>query len=285
MRGRMALEISNIIDRTDGSIKSLSEDPFELRPRKDPDALREVHQMGRNIICDTEDVGYETPGGAALLEIVLDASEGFIPLWAPDVTLRWRFRESSFAGLQNSPALKAKIEQLLGEAMLAWGDAAPIKLANRDDAWDFEIVMQPGDKCNPNGCVLASAFFPDAGRHQVFIYPKMFTQVRQEQVETLIHETGHVFGLRHFFAKISETAWASEIFGEHSKFSIMNYGADSRLTDADKSDLKRLYGLVWSCALREINGTPIRLVRPYHESGLVPGGLLIAATGSGASTA
>ena len=44
----------------------------------------------------------------------------------------------------------------------------------------------------------------------------------------------------------------------------MNYGADSELTDDDKGDLKKLYQSVWSGQLTEINGTPIKLVRPFH---------------------
>ena len=82
-----------------------------------------------------------------------------------------------------------------------------------------------------NGYVLASAFFPDAGRHELVIYPKMFSQSRREQVDTLIHEVGHIFGLRHFFANIRETAWPSQVFGTHKPFSIMNYGHQSELTD------------------------------------------------------
>ena len=93
----------------------------------------------------------------------------------------------------------------------------------------------------------------------------MFEQSRKEQVETFIHEIGHIFGLRHFFAAESESTWPSEVFGKHSKFSIMNYGADSVLTKKDKSDLRRLYDRVWSGALRGINGTPIVQVKPYHD--------------------
>jgi hypothetical protein len=73
--------------------------------------------------------------------------------------------------------------------------------------------MRTGDNCTPSGCVLASAFFPDSGRHQLVLYPKMFSQSKKEQIETLIHEIGHIFGLRHFFANVSETVWPSEIFG------------------------------------------------------------------------
>ena len=183
--------------------------------------------------------------GRSLLEIVVDASEGFIPLWAKDTTLRWRFRESTMKYFKSPAAAKTEIRKLLGEALLAWGDAAPVKFAERTDAWDFEIVMRETDDCDANGCVLASAFFPDAGRHELVLYPKMFTQARQEQVETIVHEIGHVFGLRHFFANVSETAWPSQIFGTHKPFSIMNYGSQSELTADDKADLKRLYQLVW----------------------------------------
>ncbi len=85
----------------------------------------------------------------------------------------------------------------------------------------------------------------------------------------MVHELGHVFGLRHFFAKISEEAWPSEIFGEHNPFSIMNYGNKSVLTDADRNDLHNLYQRVWCGDLIEINGTPIHLVTPFHAAGIV----------------
>ena len=142
---------------------------------------------------------------------------------------------SSRCSYFKSPAAaKTEIRKLLAEAILAWGDAAPVKFAERTDAWDFEIVMRASDDCDGSGCVLASAFFPDAGRHQLVLYPKMFSQDRQEQVETLIHEIGHVFGLRHFFADVSEGAWPSQIFGTHKPFTIMNYGSQSVLTADDK---------------------------------------------------
>jgi Metallo-peptidase family M12B Reprolysin-like len=138
-----------------------------------------------------------------------------------------------------------------------------VKFREDEDLYDFEIVMRHGDDCDASGCVLASAFFPDGGRHKLTLFPKLFEQTRQEQVATLVHEIGHVFGLRHFFAQISETEWPSEIFGTHSKFSIMNYGSLSRLTTADRDDLRRLYRRVWTGKMTEINGTPIRLMRPY----------------------
>jgi len=248
--------------------------PQLLKLEQSAKADPEVHVFGNGFKCDTEPRGHSRPQGRSPLEIVVDASEGFIPLWTKDTTLRWRFRESTMKYFRRPATAKAEIRKLLGEALLAWGDAAPVKFAERTDVSDFEIVMKRNDDCDGSGCVLASAFFPDAGRHVLTLYPKLFAQVRQEQVETLIHEIGHVFGLRHFFANVSETAWASQIFGTHKPFSIMNYGAQSVLTSEDKSDLKRLYQLVWSGELTEINSTPIRLVKAFHTIGGPPENLI-----------
>jgi Matrixin len=250
--------------------ESREDKTFELRPDSPKGADSEVHVFGNKVVCDTEPRGYATPRGRSPLEIVVDASEGFIPLWAKDTTLRWQFRDTSMRVFRNPTAAKAGVRRLLGEALLAWGDAAPIRFTEKSDAWDFEVVMRRADDCDASGCVLASAFFPDAGRHRLVLYPEMFRQSRQEQVETLVHEIGHVFGLRHFFANVSETAFPSEIFGVHKPFSIMNYGSKSRLTSNDKADLKRLYQMAWSGRLTEINGTPIKLVRPFHTIGATP---------------
>jgi hypothetical protein len=234
---------------------------------KPADIEKDVHVMGCGARCETDRRGHATPQARSPLELVLDASEGFIPLWRRNSTLRWKFRESSFQAFQNGTALKNQVERLFGQALLAWGDAAPVRFAKRTDAWDFEIVMMRNDDCDMSGCVLASAFFPDSGRHRLNIYPKMFELNTAERIETLAHEVGHIFGLRHYFANVSEQAWPSEIFGTHSKFSIMNYGENSRLTRTDKGDLKRLYQAVWAGTLTQINGTPIRLMAPYHTIG------------------
>jgi hypothetical protein len=252
--------------------------PFRRASAEKADDLEnhKVHLIRPNVRCDTESRGHPTPSGRSITEIVADASEEFIPVWAKNTTLRWRFRESSFQGLDDPAAAKASVQQLLGECLPAWGNAAPVKFAKRNDSWDFE--MRAADDCDASGCVLASAFFPDAGRHKLVLYPRMFEQTRKEQVETLVHEIGHIFGLRHFFALVSETEWPAKVFGKHHKFSIMNNGEVSKLTSYDKSDLKRLYELAWSGQLTKINGTPIRFVKPFHETGAaVEGPVAIAA--------
>jgi hypothetical protein len=253
---------------------------FQLRNQDEAarEADPKVHVFGRGVICDTEARGYPTPENRTPFELVVDASEGFIPLWAKGMTLHWRFQERSMSLFEDPETAKTGIRELLGEALLAWGrDAVPVKFAQRDDVWDFEIVIREADRCNINGCVLASAFFPDQGRHELVIYPKMFTQSKKEQIDTLVHELGHSFGLRHFFANISETRWASEVFGTHKPFTIMNYGSQSELTDDDKTDLKRLYQMAWNGELTEINGTQIRLVKPFNTIGGGPENLVAVA--------
>jgi hypothetical protein len=260
--------------------ESATADPIEIAmadtARVTPEPEIHMYKAGGSFCrCDTEARGHATPQGRSPAEIRLDASNGFVPLWAKDVFLKWRFRESALASRPNRAAIKAKIRALFGAALVAWGDSAPITFKEDADVWDFEIVVRSTDDCDSQGCVLASAFFPDPGRHRFVVYPRMFTQEPKEQVDTFIHELGHIFGLRHWFANISETAWPSELFGTDSKFSIMNYGDDSELTSKDKADLKKLYELVRSGALTHINGTPIRLMRPFHEAA-APSGAIAA---------
>lgn len=220
----------------------------------------QVHRLGEEIICMTD---YRARKRSPT-EIVLDATEGFIPLWAENLVLRWRFNEASLAVFQQPETIKEKIRDLFGKAILAWGDAAPVRFTENSDNSDFEIVMKQNDSCTPQGCPAAQSFFPDAGRHQLLIFPKVFEKSNKEQIDTLTHEIGHIFGLRHFFAPELETSWPSIIFGTHKPFSIMNYGSDSELTDEDRNDLKKLYESVWSRQLTKINGTPIKLVQSYH---------------------
>jgi len=247
--------------------KSYSNKALALRdPKEAAEAIKDkVHIYRKNAVCETDSIGYATPENRSPTELVVDASEGFVPLWAPDVTLRWRFQENSMSIFSDPAGAKNALRQLFAESILAWGDAVPVRFAERQDAWDFEIVVAPQENCSINGCTLARAFFPDAGRHDLVIYPTMFQQDQAEMVETLAHEIGHIFGLRHFFAKVSETAWPAEVFGTHSKFSIMNYGQDSELTPTDRDDLASLYQAVWSGAMSNVNGTPIELMRPFSH--------------------
>ena len=235
---------------------------FDSRPDAGEVKVRPEVHLHHGIKCVTEEIGRPKNREVSLNEIVVGIN-GTIPLWAAGVSLYWRFNAASFSLAPDPEAAKARIRSLLARALDAWGDAAPIALAERDSGVDFEIVLRNADDCDERGCVLASAFFPDGGRHEFVIYPRMLSQEEGEQVETLIHELGHVFGLRHFFALTNETRNPAQVFGTHVRFTIMNYGTDSVLTDADRADLARLYAEARSGRLTAINGTRIVLVRPF----------------------
>ena len=249
--------------------EDLPEDTFLERKSESTfaSAESEIHVYGLKLNkCDTGSRGYATPKkNQSSTELVLGASEGFIPLWKEGVNLRWRFNPSIYDYFENPNKAINGIRSLLADGLTEWG-WNPVKFTETNDAWDFEIVVRK-DNCSPRGCTLASAFFPDGGRHQLVIYPSLFKQSKQEQIETMAHEFGHIFGLRHFFAQVEEKAWPSVIFGEHKPFTIMNYGEDSKMTKRDRTDLKRLYEKVWSGELTKINGTRIVTFYPYHVLG------------------
>jgi hypothetical protein len=226
----------------------------------------EVYVFGNGHVCKTDTLGYAMPRQRSVTELIVDATGGFIPLWDRNVTLRWRFQEQSLRTFRDPEAAKAAIRALLAEALLDWGNACPVRFTEKGEAWDFEIAVRNSDDCTAAACVLASSFFPDQGQHELLIYPKMFTQDHQEQKETLLHELGHIFGLRHFFALVRERAFPAQLYGHQDTFTIMNYGSDSRLTEADRADLITLYQQVWSGQLAAINGTPIRLMKPFSSN-------------------
>ena len=128
---------------------SARNDPFALLDGAKLEKAKSahVHVFGNGFKCRTESRGYATPQNKNIFEIVVDASEGFIPLWAKGTTLRWRFQEASLAQFANPNAAKTQIRKLLANALLAWGDAVPIKFTEKSDNWDFEIAVKEADDC------------------------------------------------------------------------------------------------------------------------------------------
>ncbi|MEA3016340.1 MAG: hypothetical protein QOI38_1062 [Sphingomonadales bacterium] len=241
-------------------------DVFELRD--DEDYLRaaedEVH-LYRGHVCQTERRGRLR----SALELVVDATDGFIPLWQRDMTLRWRFQERALLRLRNPEAAKEQVRTAFEGALRAWDDAAPVRFAEAEHGWDFEVVVRNANQCDPLGCTLARAFFPGESQNDLAIFPLLLDESAEEQVETLAHEIGHIFGLRHFFALTDERSWPAVLFGAHEGYdrSIMNYGDACVLTDTDRNDLRQLYELAWSGRLTNINRTPIRLMRTFSSRG------------------
>lgn len=262
--------------------------PLTLRDDRELEVVLDdyTHIYHGGARCATDGIGHATPDNLSPQDLVLHAPQGFIPLWAQGVTLRWRFQERSVLQFVDPDAAKDYVRGVLSEALLAWGAAVPIRFVESHQPWDFEVVLSARDDCDPRGCTLASAFFPDAGQHELELFPLMFRSSRQEQIETMAHELGHIFGLRHFFAKTREALVPSVEFGTQDPNSIMNYGPQSRLTETDISDLISLYSRVWLGDLTQINGTPVHLVKPFSATFVpAPPPALVAKTDAHADTA
>jgi|GEM_PF-776073 len=215
-------------------------------------------------ICKTDKIGHEKPPHRPD-GLVLDVNYGFIPLWAPNVTLRWKFDDRSLLHYRDPESVKNYIRDMIERGLRLWEDAIPVTFFEDTHTCDFKVTVSRHNDCFSNGaCVLGEAFFPSGSpNNRLTLFPELFNRSPNTQNEIMAHEFGHIFGLRHFFAKIKEQAWPSEIFGTHSKFTIMNYGKESKMTPKDIEDLKILYTSVWNGTLTHINGTPIRLQVPY----------------------
>lgn len=244
--------------------KSMNRTANELLSLKQKEELLSLYEInvqkiGPNTICRTD----RRAKHRSRTDLVIDATDGYIPLWDQNLVLNWRFNKVSLLPYANPEEIMVKVRYLWEKALTLWG-WTPIGFKEREDLNDFEIVVNRFDDCTDLGCTLAQAFFPDQGRHPLYIYPKMFEQTEKEQVDTLAHEIGHIFGLRHFFAPEFETQFPSVIFGDHKPFTIMNYGGESEMSDSDRNDLKLLYESVWKGELTAINKTRIKKVRPFH---------------------
>src|SRR5262245_48115923 len=99
--------------------------------RKSTDPL--VHQLKEGIICTTD----RRAEPSSPLRIVVDATEGFIPLWDENLVLRWRFDRASLSVFRRPELIKARIRELLTAAIVAWGDAVPIRFVENPDNSDF----------------------------------------------------------------------------------------------------------------------------------------------------
>src|SRR5688500_17440013 len=92
-------DVEVITEQSDAMVKSLTAardsgtddgDPFARRPDHgdEPTDDSRVHVLKPGFVCDTEPRGHSTPRGRSVFDIVVDASDGFVPLWARHTTLR-----------------------------------------------------------------------------------------------------------------------------------------------------------------------------------------------------
>lgn len=252
---------------TDESRSQVSfEGLLELAKAEDYSAYLDesVHVLGSCQVCSTERRARTREEIESSL--IIEPTSGKLLFWAENQILHWRFGEASFMRYKKPELIKAAVRSVFFKAITAWGDSAPIRFKEEQDAYDFEIHLMPIDDIQAGSYTAARSFFPDSGQHRLRLYPAFFEKIpdEKERVDALIHELGHVFGLRHFMAFENGPVFSGAVYGANNPLTIMNYGALSELTPQDKSDLSSLYREVWSGRLTNVNRTPVELVRPWH---------------------
>lgn len=151
---------------------------------------------------------------------------------------------------------QAEVTSLMTRATLQWESAADIDFkdigaSTSKPLFIVRAATAAEEKSNPY--TIASAFFPSLFARELVLYKRFFAKDDAGRMSTMVHELGHILGLRHEHIwkngkQVEESSYPAELITALDKGSIMHYNwkpgynGNGKLTALDKRGVKILYG-------------------------------------------
>ncbi|KAE9569732.1 hypothetical protein CGMCC3_g14154 [Colletotrichum fructicola] len=165
--------------------------------------------------------------------------DSIIPRWKASTALKWFLKSEGFPSADGAKLAA----ETMNQAAQDWNDLSfgvSISQTTDEAAANFNLVYQDNPPDEPG--LLASAFFPLQADMDVVIYGTGLKNSENYPLKsTLLHELGHVFGLRHEFA--DEDSRGQIQFMEANKDSVMSYNGVVIIEETDKHGIREFYKL------------------------------------------
>ncbi|KAI8169021.1 hypothetical protein K4K49_011952 [Colletotrichum sp. SAR 10_70] len=165
--------------------------------------------------------------------------DSIIPRWKASTALKWFIKAEGFPSADDAKLAA----ETMNQAAQDWNDLSfgvSISQTTDEAAANFNLVYQENPPGHPE--FLASAFFPHEANTDVVVYRTgMKSSSEYPLKSTLLHELGHVFGLRHEFADDDPKGQIQ--FMEHNKDSVMSYKGVVIIEETDKHGIREFYKL------------------------------------------
>ncbi|KAM7220195.1 hypothetical protein V8F06_004523 [Rhypophila decipiens] len=198
--------------------------------------------------------GSKWKGGSGLMV----GNKELIPRWAKPANLLYYVVKDGFSDDDFQYTAKSFQEAADEWNTLAFG----VNISATTDRAKANFLVKYYDPKDPKVGTLARAFFPNRVG-DVLVYRKTLIEPYWRNVlkNSLLHEIGHIIGLRHEFANDPDPKIAGQnieslahLFGTVNPHSVMSYDDVNYINDLDKKDVKAFYELPNRTT---INGVPI----------------------------
>ncbi len=176
-------------------------------------------------------------------EIYLGIERGALHLWESGCVINWTARRDGWPSRRSArKAVRATMDACNAWNKVMDGRVTFQYVSNLSDA----AIELRFDKDGREG-LLASAFFPNEYRRDLNflrVYSSSFDRRyrrRYRLYNTMLHEIGHILGLRHEFAHETEKGMESILFGTRNKKSVMAYYPSQEIQDTDIDFIRKAY--------------------------------------------